>query len=63
MKQGNEGSAAGGGRSDPSERPGSIADAAASSARKISGTATGHKGSNCKKPPEGLAFRGLGFTL
>ena len=34
---GSEGSAAGGGRSDLSEWPGSIADAAALSARKISG--------------------------
>jgi len=38
---GSEGSAAGGGRSDPSEWPRSIADADALAARKISGTATG----------------------
>jgi len=38
---GSEGSAAGGRRSDPSEWPGSVSDAAAPSARRAPGTPTG----------------------
>ena len=40
---GSEGSAAGGGRSDPSEWQRSVCNAAASSARRTPGTATGHR--------------------
>ena len=41
LSLGSEGSAAGGGFSDPSEWPGSVGNAAAPSARRTPGTATG----------------------
>ena len=43
--------------------PRSADDAAAPSARKLPGTATGHKGSNCRKTPEGLCLPGWGYLL